>query len=223
MTEGAAGGHALYTVVLFERIVEVAELADDRPAGQWLADQLARCGLPIDGDPAGGSVATTWFELPATARVLDEDFEGRELAYMVYRALVLEVDRAAVLARSTAGQEGPRYQWRAAVALRDLCDALDPALAFVRRDPVDDIARFVDDLWPQMISSGFAQALSTYNFPLWYVQQRWADDVPGVPGQTRLPELPARRGTLVLTGRHVEEWMVSSVDDWLPIPDDDDP
>lgn len=120
---------------MFERFVEVPEFGDDRTAGQRLADQFARCGLPIDGDPAGASVATIWFDLPATARVLEADFEERVLAFMVYRALVIEVDRAVALARATLRRpDGPRYQWRTAQDLRDLFDALDPPI----RDDEDD-------------------------------------------------------------------------------------
>jgi hypothetical protein len=73
------GGDALYMVLWSERVVRWPKLSDDRPAAQWLTEQLTAGGLPIDGDPAGGSVATTWFGLPATARVLDEDLEDHRL------------------------------------------------------------------------------------------------------------------------------------------------
>jgi hypothetical protein len=212
------GGDALYTVLLFERIVEMPKLNDDdRPAAQWLTDQLTAAGLPIDGDPAGGSVATRWFELPATARVLDEDFEDRELPFMVYRALVLEVDKDAALARAKPGEEGWEFQWLAAKALRDLCDALDPPLAFVRRDPVEDIATFVNDLWPELIRRGNAEGLAVFDFPLWYVAQRFADEIPPVLGQNNLSSvLPSQRGVFVLTGQDIDVWMLGSINDWMP-------
>ncbi|GAA0905245.1 hypothetical protein [Virgisporangium aurantiacum] len=215
------GGDALYTVLWSERVVRWPKLSDDRPAAQWLTEQLTAGGLPIGGDPAGGSVATTWFGLPATARVLDEDLADPWLDYLVYRVLVIEVDKATALARAKTAKEGRQFQWRAAMALRDLCDTLDPPLAFVRRDPVDDIATFVKDLWPALIRRGNAVELSTLDFPLWYVQNRFADEIPPVLGMKNLSRvLPSQRGVFMLTGQLIDDWMLGSIDDWMPIIDD---
>jgi hypothetical protein len=193
----------MFAAFVLDRIVDVPELGLNEDRVAWAQERLGRVGAPLRmTNPRSGTgldglpdLATEWLDSPAVVRVIDAE---------EYRALVLVVSRSTVYGNVV--HAGEAYPLHAAGQFRDLCDATDPTYAFVQTAPVDVIPDFLENVSAELLGLRLAR-LATFGFPLWYVNQAWARDLPANAGVTLDGQLPARHGVLVLDRDSLATWL----------------